>query len=177
MKQTFAVSAVILGLHIVLVTGQEPKPDAKPSATRVKSCSQTTIKAIPPLPPIPPLPRVAFSKEMFPVNLVIRHARALGLTAEQREFMQEEIQTTTRRFTELQWQLNDALEALTETLKVNEADEQAILTRLDKVLAHEREIKRLHVAMGIRIRNSLSPEQRAKLKDLRTPSTASTRPG
>ena len=43
-------------------------------------------------------------------------------------------------------------------------NEQQALAQLDKVLDAEREIKRLHIGLAIRIKNSLTPEQRAKLQ-------------
>src|SRR5260370_38744897 len=56
-----------------------------------------------------------------------------------------------------------AMEALHETMKANSVNEQQALTQLDKVLDSEREMKRLHIGMDIRIKNQLTPEQQAKL--------------
>ena len=97
----------------------------------------------------------------------MQHTRELGLTDEQKTFMRGEIQRTTTRFNELQWQLQDAMEALHEIMKSNSVNEQQALTQLDKVLDAEREIKRLHIGMGIRIKNQLTPEQQAKLHGMR----------
>lgn len=171
MKRIFIVINVVLGFSLLqagLVSAQQAKP-AETACRQSPPKPIPPIPPVPPIPPIPPIPLVGFAKLVFPVNLIMQHARALGLTAEQRAFMTEEIQTTTKRFNELQWQLHDALEALTAAVKLDVADEQETLTLLDKVLAHEREIKRLHLTMGIRIRNKLTREQRAKLQVLRTP--------
>ena len=89
--------------------------------------------------------------------------RELNLSDAQKQFMRAEIQKTTTRFNELQWQLQDAVEALHQTLKANPVNEEQALAQLDKVLDAEREIKRLHIGMGIRIKNQLTPEQQAKL--------------
>jgi Spy/CpxP family protein refolding chaperone len=113
---------------------------------------------------------------MYPVNFVMQNARALNLTAEQKVFMQEEIQTTTKRFNELQWELNEAMEVLVEAVKADATAEHEALSLLDKALNVEREIKRLHITMGIRIKNKLSPEQRRKLEILRTPPSQPARP-
>jgi Spy/CpxP family protein refolding chaperone len=108
---------------------------------------------------------------MFAPDLIMRHGRELGITDAQKSFMRGEIQKTTTRFNELQWQLQDAMEALGEIMRSSSVNEQQALLQLDKVLDAEREIKRLHIGMAIRIKNQLTPEQQAKLQILKmTPS-------
>jgi Spy/CpxP family protein refolding chaperone len=104
---------------------------------------------------------------LFAPDLIMRHGRELGLTDEQKSFMRGEIQKTTTRFNELQWQLQDAMEALAEIMKSSSVNEQQALLQLDKVLDTEREIKRLHIGMAIRIKNQLTPEQQGKLRAIR----------
>jgi len=104
---------------------------------------------------------------MFPPELVMQHQRELALTDEQRTFMRSEINRTTTRFNELQWQLQDAMEALHETMKASSVNEQLALTQLDKVLDSEREIKRAHIELAIRIKNKLTPDQQAKLQEMK----------
>lgn len=95
------------------------------------------------------------------------HARELGITDEQKTFMRGEIQKTTTRFLELQWQLQDAMEALHQTMKGNAVDEQQALSQLEKVLDTERQIKRLHFSLGIHLKNQLTAEQQEKLRGMR----------
>jgi len=104
---------------------------------------------------------------IFPPEMIMQHQRELGLTDEQKTFMRGEIQRTTTRFNELQWQLQDQMEALHDTVKSNSVNEQLALSQLDKVLDSEREIKRLHMEMAIRIKNKLTPEQQMKLQVMR----------
>ncbi|PYS71828.1 MAG: hypothetical protein DMF73_09915, partial [Acidobacteria bacterium] len=68
---------------------------------------------------------------------------------------------------DLQWQLQDAMEALHETMKANQVNEQQALAQLNKVLDAEREIKTLHMGMAIRIKNKLTPEQQMQLQSMR----------
>jgi len=105
---------------------------------------------------------------VFPPELIMQHQRELALTDEQKSFMRGEIQRTTTRFNELQWQLQDSMEALRETLKGNQVNEELALAQLGKVLEAEREIKTLHMGMAIRIKNRLTPEQQMKLQSLRS---------
>src|SRR2546428_5748521 len=114
-------------------------------------------------PRMPQPPDDPLADAMFPPEMIMQHARELNLTPEQKTFMRNEIQKTTTRFNELQWQLQDAMEALHETMKSDSVNEQQALAQLDKVLDAEREIKRLHIGMAIRLKNQLTPEQQAKL--------------
>ena len=112
-------------------------------------------------PPMDPLGDV-----MFPPELIMGHTRDLGITDEQKSFMRAEIQKSTARFNELQWQVQDAMEALHALMKANPVNEQQALAQLDKVLDTEREIKRLHFGLAIALKNKLTPEQQAKLHEL-----------
>jgi hypothetical protein len=44
-------------------------------------------------------------------------------------------------------------------------EEAAVLAQVDRVLDLERSIKRLHLVMLVRIKNTLSPQQQEQLKD------------
>jgi hypothetical protein len=59
---------------------------------------------------------------------------------------------------------SEQLDALLGAGTVNEA---LVLAQIDRVLAIEREIKRAQVGLLIRIRNTLSAQQQARLADLR----------
>jgi Spy/CpxP family protein refolding chaperone len=146
------VFAAALLLSVVLVSAQQPQPPEPRSQQG---------------PPPPPEPRDPFADAMFPPEMVMQHQRELGLTDEQKTFMRGEINRTTTRFNELQWQLQDAMEALHETMKANPVNEQLALSQLDKVLDGEREVKRAHMELAIRIKNKLTPDQQAKLQAMK----------
>ena len=100
---------------------------------------------------------------MFPPDMIMGHARQLNLTDEQKAYMRAEIQKTTTSFQELQWKLQDQMELLQETMKSTSVNEQQALAQLDKVLDLEREIKRLHIGLAVRLKNRLTPEQQEQL--------------
>jgi len=104
----------------------------------------------------------------FPPELVMQHQQTIGLTETQKNFFKTEFRKAQTRFTELQWQLSDESEKLVAIVKQEPLDEQAALAQLDKVLNAEREIKRLQLALVIQIRNTLTPEQRARLTELKS---------
>ena len=117
----------------------------------------------------PRMPEDPLGDAMFPPEMIMQHQRELALTDEQKQFMRSEIQRTTTRFNELQWQLQDAVEALSEIMKSSSVNEQQALAQLDKVLDTEREIKHLHIGMAIRLKNNLTPEQQIRLRAMRAP--------
>jgi Spy/CpxP family protein refolding chaperone len=158
MKKKFALIGVIIlaGMLMgaMLVSAQQqppqqPEPQSQPKQPR------------PPHPPNDPL-----ADAMFPPELIMQHTRDLGLTEDQKTYMRGEIQKTTTRFNELQWQLQDSMEALHATVKANPVNEQLALSQLDKVLDTEREIKRLHFGLAISIKNKLTAEQQTKLQEM-----------
>src|SRR4030095_10527986 len=104
---------------------------------------------------------------MFPPEMIMSHARQLNLTDEQKAFMRSEIQKTTATFQELQWKLQDQMELLHESMKSTSVNEQQALAQLDKVLEIEREIKRLHIGLAVRLKNRLTPEQQEQLHKMR----------
>ena len=125
----------------------------------------------------PPPENDPLGESMFPPELVMQHQREIGLTTEQKAFMRGEIQRVTARFNELQWQMQDAMEALGSTMKESAVNEQQALAQLDKVLDTEREIKHLHIGLAIRIKNKLTPEQQAKLQGIKRMPGPGPRPG
>jgi Spy/CpxP family protein refolding chaperone len=99
----------------------------------------------------------------------MQHQRELGLTDQQKTLLRTEIGKTSARFSDLQWQLHEAMEALHETMKAQIVNEQLALMQLDRVLENEREIKRLHMELAIKIKNNLTLEQQQKLQNMRHP--------
>lgn len=150
--------AVLWGSSLMASAQQQPQPPPQP-------INDGEGQQMPPRQPRPnddPLGDV-----MFPPEMIMQHQRELALTDAQKQFMRAEIQRTTNRFNELQWQLQDAMEALHETMKGNQVNEQQAMAQLDKVLDAEREIKAIHMQMNIRIKNQLTQDQQMKLQTMR----------
>jgi Spy/CpxP family protein refolding chaperone len=85
----------------------------------------------------------------------------------QRNFIRSEVLKAQTRFTEVQFQLQDSMETLIGHLKQNPVDEAQVLAQLEKVLNAEREVKRTQIALMVRIKNKLTPEQQTRLRQLR----------
>ena len=60
---------------------------------------------------------------------------------------------------------------MVELVKQGRPDESKTLAQLDKVLNLEREIKRAQIALLIKIKNSLTPEQQTKLREIKKQSS------
>ena len=117
-------------------------------------------------PPQPPQPD-PIGENLFPPELVMQYQQAIGLSEEQRNLIKAEVQKAQAHFTDLQWQLQSETETMASLLRAPRADEQQVLAQLDKILNLEREIKRTQITLVVRIKNSLTPEQQARLRELK----------
>jgi len=124
-----------------------------------------------PLPAQQPPGRDPIAENLFPPDLVLSNERAIGLEEGQKNFVRSEVLKAQTRFTELQFQLQDATETLGGLLKQNPVDEAQVLAQLEKVLNVEREVKRTQIALMVRIKNKLTAEQQARLRQLRDETT------
>src|ERR1044072_8649640 len=153
MKALVALFFVALLSVVTVVNGQQPPQSPNPP---------NGPAGPPPDHPHPPNPD-PLAHLMFPPDMIMSHARQLNLTDEQKAFMRSEIQKTTASFQELQWKLQDQMEQLQEAMKSPSVNEAQALAQLDQVLDIEREIKRLHIGLAVRLKNRLTPEQQEQL--------------
>jgi Spy/CpxP family protein refolding chaperone len=115
----------------------------------------------------PPGAHDPIAEQVFPPELVMENQQAIGLTDAQRGSIRNEVRQAQRKLTDLQWQLQDEVEKLVALLKPAAPDEARALAQLDRVLAVERDIKREHMTLMIRLKDGLTGEQQAKLRELR----------
>ncbi len=104
---------------------------------------------------------------VFPPELVMRHASEIGLDEKQRAAIKDVVVKMQARFLDLQWDLQAESEKMARLLQANPVDETAVLTQADKVMGLEREVKRAHLSLLVRIKNLLTDAQREKLQELR----------
>jgi Spy/CpxP family protein refolding chaperone len=107
------------------------------------------------------------AENLFPPDQVLANQKAIGLDDAQRNYVRTEVLKAQTRFTELQFQLQDAMESLVTLLKQNPVDEAQVMAQLDKVLNAEREVKRTQIALMVRIKNKLTSEQQSRLRQAR----------
>lgn len=105
---------------------------------------------------------------LYAPEVVMEHQNELGLSESQRQALRQAVPQATARFTELQWRLSAETERLSAILSEPVVGEREVLEQVDRVLALERELKRTKIALLVRIKNTLTPEQQAKVAALRT---------
>jgi Spy/CpxP family protein refolding chaperone len=107
-----------------------------------------------------------WGRNFFPPELVMQHQSEIGLQDAQRVALTSAIQQAQGKFMEVQWKLSAEGEKMGKLLQGTQVDETKVLEEVDRILALEREIKRAQISLMVRIKNTLTPEQQAKLSKL-----------
>jgi Spy/CpxP family protein refolding chaperone len=108
-----------------------------------------------------------FGGKLFPPDLIMTNADAIGLSQEQREGIRDLVEAVQPRFTEMQQQLKGEVDALRKLIEQAEPDQAAVLAQFDKLNDREKEIKRAQLTMLLDLRKKLTEDQRTKLAQLR----------
>ena len=114
----------------------------------------------------PAKPDDPIAARLFPPELVMIHQQHIGLTDAQRRAITGAITALQSKVVDLQWAMTSEQEALAELLDRPSVDEAAALARADRLMELERRVKHEHLATLIRIKNTLKPEQQARLRAL-----------
>lgn len=104
---------------------------------------------------------------LYPPDLVMQHQAELGIDDRQRAALTKEQAAFQSQIVDLQWKMSSAAGELARLLDAPRIDEARALAQADKVMALEREVKRSHLTLLIRVRNLLSDAQRLQLAKLR----------
>jgi Spy/CpxP family protein refolding chaperone len=112
-------------------------------------------------------PEPDFARHVFAPELVMKHQQRIGLRADQRKAITDAIQQLQARVVELQWRIQEETQKMSELLEPSTVNEQDVLAQVDRMLAIERDVKRAHMALLVRIKNTLTAEQQATLRSLR----------
>jgi Spy/CpxP family protein refolding chaperone len=104
-------------------------------------------------------------ENLFPPQLVREAGDDIQLTEDQRKALREEMDRVEKEFAGLREKVKTEIEALDKLLKADKVDEAAAKAQSDKVMAAESEVKKAHLGLLIRIKNLLTPEQQAKLRE------------
>lgn len=109
----------------------------------------------------------SLQRYLFSPDLVMRNQDVLALTEEQRGQLVQEVQQAQSSFTELNWNLQKEVQTLTTMFEGSVIEEARILEQFDVVLDLERQVKRTHLVLALRMRNVLDEDQLAKLDEMR----------
>jgi Spy/CpxP family protein refolding chaperone len=91
----------------------------------------------------------------------------IGLQDAQRATLTSAVQQAQAKFMDVQWKLSAEGEKMGRLLKGTQVDETQVLDEVDRILALEREIKRAQISLMVRIKNTLTAAQQAKLAEIR----------
>lgn len=124
-------------------------------------------------PGVPPGQRLAgpgpddWGRSFFPPELVMQHQSEIGLQDSQRTALTSALQQAQAKFTDVQWKLSAEGEKMGRLLKGTQVDEAQVLEEVDRILNLEREMKRTQISLMVRIKNTLTAAQQAKLAEIR----------
>ncbi len=129
---------------------------ATPKLTSGVSTSPPTIE-----------PLGAIESRLFPVDVVMEHQGAIALDAAQRDAITKEVARAQTDLVKLQFDLEAEKEKLVKVLDPAKVDEAKAKDAAASLMERENRIKATHLAMLVRIKNVLTPDQQQKLKTLR----------
>jgi len=108
-----------------------------------------------------------WGRNFFPPELVMQHQSEIGLQDAQRAALTSAVQQAHAKFMDVQWKLSAEGEKMGRLLQGTQVDETQVLAEVDRILALEREIKRAQISLMVRIKNTLTAAQQAKLAEIR----------
>ncbi len=107
-----------------------------------------------------------FKGKLFAPELIMSHQDQLELSREQYTALRKAVIDTQSDVAEHEWDLREAYQAIMAALDESPVDEGRVLEHVDAALAAENEVKKRQVALLIELRNLLSDEQVARLREL-----------
>ena len=108
-----------------------------------------------------------FKGKLFPPNIILEHQDELDLSKEQFTAIRAAVVEVQGNVAEHEWDLREAYQRAMADLDESPVDEEKVLENIDAVLRAENEVKKLQVAMLIRLRNLLTDEQMVYLRSVK----------
>lgn len=109
------------------------------------------------------------ARHLFPPDLIMAHQEDIGLQESQRAAIKGEVLKAQPRFLEWQWEMSEETQRMVALLRATPVDEQKVLAQADRIMALERNVKRTHLSLLIRLKNILTAEQITRLDRIRRP--------
>ena len=108
-----------------------------------------------------------FKGKLFAPNIILERQDELGLSKEQFTAIRAAVVEAQGSVAEHEWDLREAYQRIMTDLDEMPVDEQKVLQNVEVALLAENEVKKLQVAMLIRLRNLLTDEQMEYLQSVR----------
>jgi len=116
-----------------------------------------------------------WARAFFAPELVMQHARQIGLTDAQRNAITAAIQELQGKVVALQFRMFEESQAALDVMEQPRVDEGRAVAAVGRVLELEHQVKVNHVILLVRIKNTLTAEQQAMLRTLRDRTLESVR--
>lgn len=107
------------------------------------------------------------NRHFFQPRLALANASRIGLTTQQRKSIETAMHASQATFRRVRFELGNAMTVLSGLAVRHPVDEEGILAQLDRILELEREIKHEQLAMLVRVKNVLTPEQHLQLDEFK----------
>ena len=108
-----------------------------------------------------------FKGKLFAPNIILENQDELGLSKEQFTAIRAAVVAVQGNVAEHEWDLREAYMKVMADLDEVPVDEDKVMVNVQAALLAENEVKKLQVAMLIRLRNLLTDEQMQYLQGLR----------
>lgn len=109
----------------------------------------------------------SFMMELYPPELIMRNQTEIGLDDAQKQAILAATRDARNAIDPIQWDLESEQQQLTEIVSSPTIDETALLAQAEKVMDLEKQVKKQHLLLLVKIKNQLTPEQQEKAKSLR----------
>ena len=100
-----------------------------------------------------------FKGKLFAPNIILEHQDELGLSKEQFTAIRAAVVEVQANVAEHEWDLREAYQSVLSDLDDSPINEDKVLGNVQKALLAENEVKKLQVAMLIKLRNLLTDDQ------------------
>ncbi|MDH3552500.1 MAG: hypothetical protein OER22_07780, partial [Gammaproteobacteria bacterium] len=105
--------------------------------------------------------------KLFAPNVILENQSELSLSKQQFTEIKKAVVEVQSNVAEHEWDLREAYQFIMSELDKTPIDEQKVLEHVGAALRAENEVKKLQVAMLIRLKNLLTGEQIAYLESVR----------
>ena len=108
-----------------------------------------------------------FKGKLFPPNVILEHQSELGLSKEQFTEIRKTVVELQGSIAEHEWDVREAYQNIMAELDKSPIDQDTVLEHVGAALRAENEVKKLQVAMLVKLKNLLTSEQIAYLESAR----------
>ncbi len=118
----------------------------------------------------------AIQRHFFSPRVVMHLRREISLTEEQRKALIAELQSAQSDLVPLEFEAQEAQEALSRLARENRLDEESVLHQAHRVMDLEAEVRARHLVLLVRIKNLLTPEQQRRIQEIQRRQRANRAP-